>query len=56
LQDAEKAGLFSECLYAVLVARKSLGSDHEMAHEPIADRCGHLVKVFLPSELVIGVR
>ena len=27
-----------------------------MAHEPIGDRCGHLMKVFLPSELVIGVR
>ncbi len=27
-----------------------------MAHEPIADRCGHLMKVFLPSELVIGAR
>ena len=27
----------------------------EVSNEPIADRCGHLVKVFSSSELVIGV-
>jgi hypothetical protein len=31
-----------------------LGICCEMGKEPIADRCGHLVKIFSPSELVIG--
>lgn len=31
-----------------------LGLCCEMGIEPIADRCGHLVKIFPPSELVIG--
>src|SRR5713101_4218121 len=28
----------------------------EVGNEPIADRCGHLAKIFPPSELVIGAR
>jgi hypothetical protein len=31
-----------------------LGLCREVSEEPIADRCGHLVKILLPSELVIG--
>jgi hypothetical protein len=31
-----------------------LGLWWEVANEPIADRCGHLVEILSPSELVIG--
>ncbi len=31
-----------------------LGLCCEMGKDPIADRCGHLVKILPPSELVIG--
>ena len=33
-----------------------LGFDWEMGFEPIGDRCGHVVKIFRPSELVVSVR
>jgi hypothetical protein len=28
----------------------------EMGTDPITNRCGHLVKIFFPRELVIGTR
>ena len=28
----------------------------EMGSEPVTNRCGHLVKIFFPRELVIGTR